>query len=163
MTDEIKRLRAQVATLENRLAHAKQGNAARGALRAAGVPDDWIDDLLDGVFVPERAEDGTWSHAGMEKSTLEKLAVRFVQARPYLKPPEHGAAAQGESAEPTDNRPRYADGSLVPGDKLSVGELADMMKPLPKREKQTRKVKPLKPGELDNLTLDELAVLADEM
>jgi hypothetical protein len=156
--NENQKLRDQIASLQSQLGEAKQGNVRRGALRAAGIREDWIDDMLE-IFDPQRAEDGSWSHAGMEKATVEKLANRFVEQRPHLRPAAGASAAQTPSVP--DDVARYSDGTLIPMDALSGDELAEMAGKGPQKPKPVAKPQhKYSRDQLAGMTLDELADLA---
>jgi hypothetical protein len=155
--NETQKLRDQIASLQSQLGEAKQGNVRRGALRAAGIREDWIDDMLE-IFDPQRAEDGTWAHAGMEKSSIEKLANRFVEQRPHLRPAAGASAAQTPSVPDVA---RYADGTLIPMGALGQDELSELAGRGPQKPKPVAKPQhKYSRDQLAGMTLDELADLA---
>jgi hypothetical protein len=97
----------------------------RDALRAAGIAEAALT-TAEAEFKPTRAGTGPngqedWNHNG-STTTLRKHAQRYAEGHPFLC--EEGNAP---SHNPADKYwPRYADGTLVPADKVDADTMFDV-------------------------------------
>jgi hypothetical protein len=117
MTNEEERLRAEIAQLRAKLASQTE-DPRKAAFIRAGCSESSADDAVRCARISGNKAANLWKVNDVPVESLEAAVTEFLEAHAWFRT-NHTAA----EPEVEDNRPRYADGSLVPADKLTEDEL----------------------------------------
>jgi hypothetical protein len=163
MTDDyetkLEELRAQIRTLETQLDQRAGRDSRRSevmtALLKAGCSTAALPDAVQVFESTATLRDDGWSLGGLFRASIDKVATRFLDARPHLRGNADGGNAVNVATAPGFVPPRYADGSPVPQSEWTSDELFEAAGGWP--DKQPPRLDPVKPSDFSQgVTLEAI-------
>jgi hypothetical protein len=130
MTNELEKLRAEVAELRAKLASQFE-DPRKAAFIRAGCSESSADDAVRCARISGNRGANLWKVNDVPVESLDAAVAEFLEAHAWFRT-NHTAP----EPEPEDTRPRYADETLVPVEKMSDDELWRAAGPAPEAEPQ---------------------------